>query len=422
MTLQAHALLFGNGYAYVVREDTGKPTELLVLDPEVTYADMIDGRLVYRTMMNNVEFRIPFPDVIHIKGLSHDALTGYSVMDVMKDALGLGISLQQYGSTFFKNNAKPSVVIELPPNVRDAEKVERFRNTWGSIHQGLNNAHRPALLMSGSKLQTLGGDNESSQFLQSREHDLIMVSDILGVPCSMLGSQVNVSYGSLEMDMQNFLSTGLDPWMCQWERECEIKLMSERQKERDTHFIEAQRKALIQIDGEKEVNLIISQLNNGLLSWEESRKMMNLATDKDEAEEWRRPANITLEGEEAEAEPEPPAPPETEEVLEDIEENTETEEIPQRATQDHLKAMTKLTLERLIKRCAKSADSGKLDMTVHRDIFCESLSPFEADDWCEDTLKVLEEELLEVLPEQRSEVFSRLDLDKMTEEIMEQIT
>lgn len=426
-TIQAHALLFGNGYAYVVRDELARPVELLILDPEYTTADIEKGRLIYKTMMSDVEFKLPAADVLHIKGLSHDGIIGYSVMDVMRDALGLGLGLQRYGAAYFKNGGKPSVVITLPPHITDKhpEKLERFRQMWGQTQVGLHNAHKPALLQAGSSITTLGGSNEEGQWLQSREHDLIMVSDILGVPCSMLGSQVNVSYGSLEMDLTNFLSTGLDPWLCQWSAECDTKLLTERQKQIDSHFFEANRKALLQVDGEKEVNLIIAELNNGLISWEESRKLLNLSTEKTEAEEWRRPSNIVVEGEEA---PEPAQQPETgPEDAQPEEDAPEGQEGPENAPEgqpersegdSRLSGMVKLTLERLVTRCRKSAEAGKLDPAAHVEVWADALSPLGQEAWAERQLQKLYSELEAVLPEQRQEVFARLDVDKMVNEII----
>jgi len=123
-TLQAHALLNGNGYSWISRDSLGKPTELLILDPESTTPARENGRLLYVTQIGHQRFKISPSDCLHIKGLSFDGMVGYSVLDLLNDALGHGVALQRYGSTFFKNAAKPSVVIELPANIRDPEKLK----------------------------------------------------------------------------------------------------------------------------------------------------------------------------------------------------------------------------------------------------------------------------------------------------------
>ncbi|MEX1040195.1 MAG: phage portal protein [Pirellulaceae bacterium] len=402
MTLQSHALLFGNGYAYVIRDNEAKPIELLILDPEDTIAEIRNGRLIYKTLMNNVEFQLAPSDILHIKGLSHDGICGYAIIDIMKDAMGLGVALQRYGAQFFKNNAKPNIVIELPPQINNNdEKIERFRNMWGTIHQGIENSHRPSLIPTGSKIHTLSNSNDEGQWLQSREHDITVCSQICGIPGSMLGSKNNVSYNSLEMDQQNFLSTGLDPHLCQWEAECETKLLSERDKLSGNVFIEFNRKALIQIDSKTETELLISQLNNGILSWEECRKIINRQTDKAD-DDWRRPANILVEGEE----PQPPEQP--------PEEPPEPPEEPD----DKIRSFTRLTLDRLITRAKRAVEAGKVDLQSHLKIWQDNLKPLGADDWSKRQLQLLQSELEAVLPEQRLDCLNRINLDKLVDDIL----
>src|SRR5690606_8385726 len=70
--LQSHALVFGNGYAYILRDEAANPIELLILDPEETYPIKEGGRLMYVTWLDNVQYKIDAADILHIKGLSLD--------------------------------------------------------------------------------------------------------------------------------------------------------------------------------------------------------------------------------------------------------------------------------------------------------------------------------------------------------------
>jgi hypothetical protein len=74
------------------------------------------------------------------------------------------------------------------------------------------------------------------------------VANWLGVPPHKLGDNTRTAYNSLEAENQAFLDDSLDYWLVNWEHECREKLLSDRQKQRDTHFIEFERKALVQAD------------------------------------------------------------------------------------------------------------------------------------------------------------------------------
>lgn len=427
-TMIQHCLIHGNAYSAIMRNEFGNPQELIPLDPEVTYPIRENGRIFYITRLdNNQSLKIAFSDCLHFKGLAAGTgLVGWSLLDVMRDAIGHGIALQRYGSHFFKNGAKPGVIIELPPKYGDLEKspdkLEAFRKMWGNVHEGLSNSHRPALVAQGTKITEIGGNNEQGQYLQSREHDLIMMADILCIPPHKVGAAISTSHNSLIEQNQAFLTDCLNYWLTMMEQECEKKLLTERQKLQDSHFIEFERKALMSVLVETNIDLIIAQYNNGLLSWKECRNLMNRSVDKPLEDGWRRPQNIAVEGEEPPAPPVAPQPPQEgpqddQQPVDEAEDETDDQK-PEVKARSVAQGLAKLTMDRLITRMIKAVESGKLDLTQHRSVFLESLEPFErATEFTDKLLCDLNAELEAVLPEQRKAVLDSIDTQKLVEEL-----
>ncbi len=52
--------------------------------------------------------------VLHIPGLRYDGLVGYSPIALAKNAISISIACEDYGASFFGNNANPSGVLEHP--------------------------------------------------------------------------------------------------------------------------------------------------------------------------------------------------------------------------------------------------------------------------------------------------------------------
>lgn len=50
-------------------------------------------------------------EVMHIPGLGFDGLVGYSPIAMAKNAIGLAIAAEEYGSKFYANGAAPSGVL-----------------------------------------------------------------------------------------------------------------------------------------------------------------------------------------------------------------------------------------------------------------------------------------------------------------------
>lgn len=404
-TIMLHALLWGNAYAYIERDANGDPQSLMILDPDQTTLNSDNGYFWYSTVMNDTDWRLPIADVLHIKGLSPDGLLGWYTVQLLKHSIGLGLALQEYGARFFKNNARPSVVVILPPGKGNKNHIKDFKEQWAVVHQGLTQAHGIAAMANGTDVKTFGGSNEEGQWIESREFDLIAVANALNLNANKLGAAINSSYNSLEMDGLSYLGDTLDPWFAQWEAECDVKLLREREKDDDSHYFEFNRKALIQTDAKTEDDILTNKLNNGGISWEEYRRITNSPTYKDPNQEWRRPANIVTN---QDPQPQPQEQPQ----------QPQPEQQQPNEAQQKLEAQTKKIVGKLFVRMAKAVEGGKTDLSQHRDIIIDHLSVWpQVEQWTDNLIMQLQGELDNVLPEQRQTVFDRADLTKLVEEL-----
>jgi phage portal protein BeeE len=65
-----------------------------------------------------------------------------------KNAIGLGIAAEEYGSKFYANGAAPSGVLEHPGTLKDPSKV---RESWTQTFGGSANSNKVAVLEEGMK-------------------------------------------------------------------------------------------------------------------------------------------------------------------------------------------------------------------------------------------------------------------------------
>ena len=118
-TLMTHLLLWGNAYAQIIRNGRGEVIALYPLMPNKMTVDRDDkGQLFYRYQMStdeaggkNETVILSPSDVLHVPGLGFDGLVGYSPIAMAKNAIGLAIATEEYGSKFFATGAAPSGVL-----------------------------------------------------------------------------------------------------------------------------------------------------------------------------------------------------------------------------------------------------------------------------------------------------------------------
>lgn len=139
-----HLLLWGNAYAQIIRNGKGEIIALYPLMPDRMTVDRDEkGRLYYQytksnddapTMEGSTVILNP-SDVLHVLGLGFDGLVGYSPIAMAKNAIGLAIAAEQYGSKFYANGAAPSGVLEHPGTLKDPGRV---RDSWNAAFGGIS--------------------------------------------------------------------------------------------------------------------------------------------------------------------------------------------------------------------------------------------------------------------------------------------
>lgn len=282
-TIMAHVLTWGNGYAEIERDSTGRVIALWPLRPDVCQPVRDEnGDLFYQ--YGNIIF-LP-NEILHIKGLSFDGVKGYSVIAQAKESIGLGMALENYGSSFFGNGAKPSGVISVPGKL-NSEAIQNMRKSWEEMHSTSKNSHRVAILQNGVSYQSIGISPDDAQWVNSRSFQLQEIARWFRIPASKIGDKSGASYSSLEQDNLNFLQETLRPWLIRWEQEISMKLINSPDL-----YAEHNQDALLRGDSSSRSAFYASALSWGWLSRNEVRALENLPSSGPDGDAYMVPKNM----------------------------------------------------------------------------------------------------------------------------------
>lgn len=87
-TLMSHLLLWGNGYAQIVRDKNGRVLALYPLLPDKMTVDRDSkGQIFYKYQTFEGTVTLRSDSVLHIPGLGFDGLIGYSPIAMAKNAI-----------------------------------------------------------------------------------------------------------------------------------------------------------------------------------------------------------------------------------------------------------------------------------------------------------------------------------------------
>ena len=204
-------LLDGNAFVLITRSGN-EIVDLTPLNPKQVRVERSNGRKLF--VINN-ERTVGTDEVLHLtEMLMPGKMRGVSRIEQAKEALGLGLALEEYAAQFFGNGAYAGGVLEFPDKLSPEQRKD-IRETWNSVHQGPKRAHRVGMLWGGGKFNPLTIDPSASQLVDQRKFAVEEVARIFRVPPFMLGVSENaaMAFASIEQQQLFFRQHTIRPYV-----------------------------------------------------------------------------------------------------------------------------------------------------------------------------------------------------------------
>ena len=278
--LMVQLLLWGNAYAQIVRDGKNSVLGLYPLLPENVEIDRDEsGKLyyIYHAYTNDVpgetnkDIYFRREEILHIPGLGFNGLVGFSPIAMMKNPLGSTISVEKYGSSFFRNNGQPIGVLQHPTTLKDPE---RLRQDWKRIYGGSENAHNVAILEEGMTYKPISLPPEDSQFLSTREFDVETICSIFRVPPHMVQFLKRSTFNNIEHQSIDFVVHTLDPWLIRIEEAIVKDVLLE--DEQDIYYPKFNVDGLLRGAVEDRMRAYSIAIASGIITSNEARQKENL--------------------------------------------------------------------------------------------------------------------------------------------------
>ena len=237
--MQVHALIAGNGRAFIERNSNGTPIRLIPILPYNCQTMLVDGQkwhlvtqdsgttqdAIPRSFVNGQYYKIPDRDVIHVMNTSYNGVWGMHIIDIARDVFGLTQAGQEGAAVTIANSGRPGMLLEAPNGMfRSAEDAKTFLDAFNEKHEGLDNTGKAGLLRDGMKATVLPVSNTDSQFLQQRTFQREEIALLFGLE-SIMGDDSGQTYKSISERNTAYINNCLARWFAKWTEEIENKLM-----------------------------------------------------------------------------------------------------------------------------------------------------------------------------------------------------
>lgn len=266
----------GNTYVMKVKNNSGKITELRILDPDKVIPLVADdGSVFYQISPDQIsglptQVTVPAREIIHdrFNCLFHP-LIGISPIYACGLAAMQGKHIQESSAFFFKNGGKPSGVITIPGAV-DAEKAKEIKAAWDVGYTG-ENAGKTGLLSGGAEYKAITMSAVDAQTVEQQKLSAEMVCSAFHVPAYKAGVGEIPSSDNVEALEQQYYSQCLQVLI-----ESIEALLKETFELGQNKRVELDIGALLRMDSERRMKALGEGVKNTILTPNEARKSENL--------------------------------------------------------------------------------------------------------------------------------------------------
>lgn len=223
-------LLEGNAYAMVVRVD-GEVDALYPIHPDVVDIDVAkDGTYVYK-INGDVQ---PAGSILHIPGYTiAGCAKGISVLEAARQAIGLGLTAEEFGARFFGQGTAMSGVIEVP-GALETKEARRLKADFSKSNSGTKNSHAIGVLTGGATWKPVSITPDQAQFLETRKFTKADIALFFRVPPHMVDPTVSSTWGTgIEEQNWAFVQNTIQPWLVRIEQAISLFLFGGT---RQVHF------------------------------------------------------------------------------------------------------------------------------------------------------------------------------------------
>jgi len=308
--------LYLRGGAYA--EKDFQALELLPIHPDrVKVEQLANHRLRYRvkpdqnledTATVGPERILAQEQMLHIRDASDDAISGQARTILAREAIAVAAAAERFSGRWLQNDGSGRVVITHPAKLDPTTRSE-YHRVYQENSAGWQNRGKMLLVDGGAKAEILGSLEQSGFLIDPRKFQIAEICRYFGrVPPFMIGHEDKTTWGTnIQQIKEGFVAFCAQPLGTRIEQALMRDLLDD--DEREQYFVAFDYGELLRGNLLVTVQAIAIQRQQGILSPNEGRALLNLNPREDPGgDEYQNTPTGAAPNEPAPAE-EPDAPP-----------------------------------------------------------------------------------------------------------------
>ena len=271
-TMMCDLLLIGNAYAYIKRDETGKPIELRYVRPS-------DVQIEFNEAKQQLYYKIPTVrrgaiepiDMIHLTINSLEGVYGRGILFFADKTVKLAKNADKASSNFFSSGCAVNGILSSDAMRLTDEQRNKIRQSWTSAQTG--DGSGIAVLEAGMKYSPVASSMQDAQMIETRLFNVNEIARFFNISPILLGDLSHSQYGTIESANIEFVQHTLLPYVEMIECEFTRKLILPVEH---NIYINFNTNVLLKADKQTEANYITTLTKNGIITINEARQMLSL--------------------------------------------------------------------------------------------------------------------------------------------------
>ena len=269
--LMQDMLLFGNGFAYIKRDQEGRVKDLVYLKHgAVSIQYNAEQQQLYYEVTNykGIPARVQPKNMLHFYKNSNDGVQGRGILSYANRAIAIGNYTEEAAKDYFGSGLGIKGILKFNEQVMNLNKDE-IRQSWQQVHGGSNGSGL-AICDYNVDFIPVTQNAAQSQMIESRLFNVTEVARYFGISPVLLQDLSHSSYSTIEASQLEFLTHTLLPYISLVEHEMNRKLSD------GFFYIDLDEKYLMTTDQKARSEYITSLKNAGIISINEAREMIGM--------------------------------------------------------------------------------------------------------------------------------------------------
>jgi HK97 family phage portal protein len=273
-TMNGHLDASGNCYSIITTNQRGQVIDLYPWpwDQVRPRRNKETRKIEYDIYEGGVKVEtLPSERVLHVPGLGYDGLVGYSTVSILREYIGLGLSVNEFIQRFYGQGMNVGSVFQTEQSMTQ-EAVDGLRKQLMEKGAGLANSWLPLILHSGLKFERIPMPLTDAQTLEILRLTDEQICGLMRVPPHMVANLQRSTNNNIEHQGIEYVQYSMLPVVTRFEQNMNWKLFTPAERA-EGYYIKFNIDALLRGDARARAAYLNAKRQNGIINADEWREL-----------------------------------------------------------------------------------------------------------------------------------------------------